>query len=126
MALRFLYILFFQYYSNYYHLSYLFYSESSRGTFKIAFSTIITFVVRFEYICCWSLSLTLETYGDIASLYPNNRFWFQWFKRGDFDVNDKEWPGGTETFEDNELQDLFEENPAQILKKLSDSLAVAC
>jgi len=52
-----------------------------------------------------------ETY-DVAPSYPNYRFWFQRFKSGDFDVNDKERPGEPKKFEDNKLQDLLDENPA--------------
>lgn len=66
----------------------------------------------------------LEAYGDAAPSYPNCRFWFQRFKSGNFDVNDKERPGGPKKFKDNELQDLLDGNPAQTLKELSDSLAV--
>lgn len=53
---------------------------------------------------------------------------FQRFKSGEFDVDDKkEWPGGPKNFEDNDLQlDLLDENAAQTLKRLSNSLAVDC
>lgn len=32
--------------------------------------------------------------GDAAPSYLDCRFWFQWLKSEDFDVNDKEWLGG--------------------------------
>lgn len=66
----------------------------------------------------------VQAYGDRAPSYPNCRFWFQRFKSGNFDVNDKERPGQPKKFEDNDLQALLDENSAQTLKELADELDV--
>jgi len=46
------------------------------------------------------------------------------FRNGDFDMRDKGYPEQPKKFEDFELQELFDENPAQTLLKLSKALKV--
>lgn len=53
-----------------------------------------------------------------------NSFWFQRFKSGNFNANDKERARGPKEIEDNELYDLLEENSAQTLQELSNRLEV--
>lgn len=60
----------------------------------------------------------LRDYDDTAPLYPRFRFWFQRFKGGDFDVNDKKRFRQSKKFQENDLQDLLYENPAQTLKEI--------
>jgi len=65
--------------------------------------------------------LLVEAYGNCA---PSERSqeWFQRFKSGDYDVNDKQ--GQLKKFEDTELQALLDENSAQTLQELSAALNV--
>lgn len=66
----------------------------------------------------------VKAYGDQAPSYPNCRVWFQRFKSGDFDVNDKERPGQPKRFENDELQSLLDQNSAQTEKELAEALGV--
>lgn len=65
-----------------------------------------------------------ETYGDPALSLSTCEFWFRRFKNGDFDVSDKERSGQPKKFEDDELQSLLDENPAQTLNELAEALGV--
>jgi len=47
------------------------------------------------------------------------RVWFERFRNCDFDVRDKNRPGQPKKFENVELQELLDENPAQTLLELS-------
>ena len=48
----------------------------------------------------------------------------QRFKESDIDVQDKKRSGQPKKFDDEELQELLNENPAQTLKELSVALGV--
>lgn len=65
-----------------------------------------------------------EAYGDKAPSYPNCRFWFQRFKSGDFDVEDKDRSGQPNKFEDEELQALLDLDSTQTQKQLAQHLGV--
>lgn len=41
--------------------------------------------------------------------------WFERFRNDDFDMKDKEHPGQLKKFDDVELQELLDKNPAQTL-----------
>ncbi|KOC59630.1 Histone-lysine N-methyltransferase SETMAR, partial [Habropoda laboriosa] len=67
--------------------------------------------------------LLSEVYGDETPSERTCRVWFEGFRNGDFDMRDKERPGQPKKFEDVELQELLDENPAQtLLCRLSDDL----
>jgi len=55
--------------------------------------------------------LLSEMYGDKTLSERTCRVWFEHLQNGDFDVRNKECPG-QQKFEDFELQELFDENPA--------------
>ncbi|GBP35892.1 Mariner Mos1 transposase [Eumeta japonica] len=59
--------------------------------------------------------LLVETYNEAASSEGKCREWFQKFKNGDFDVEDKDRSGRPKIYEDVEL----EENSSQIQKELA-------
>lgn len=69
--------------------------------------------------------LLVETYGEFAPSESTCRAWFQRFKSGDCDVEDKERSGRPKKFEDTELQALLDEDAAQTLKQLSHALGVS-
>ena len=71
-----------------------------------------------------SYRLLVEFYGDNAPSERSCREWFQRFRNGDYDVNDKERSGAPKKFEDKELETLLDEDPRQTLKELSQSLNV--
>ena len=50
--------------------------------------------------------------------------WFQSFKNGNFDIEDRHGSGKEKIFEDPELEALFAEDSCQTQKELSESLRV--
>lgn len=56
-----------------------------------------------------------ETYGDAAVSERTCREWFQRFKNGDFDVEDKHGGGREKTFKDEQLETLLDEELAETL-----------
>lgn len=68
--------------------------------------------------------LLVECYGEHALSERQCCEWFQRFKNGDFDVCDKERPGQTKKFKDEELEKLLHENPCQTQKELAKALNV--
>ena len=61
-------------------------------------------------------------YGNSAPSDKTDRDWFQCFKSGDFDVEDKERSGRSRAFEDEEVQALVDEDPCQTQKQLAETL----
>ena len=62
--------------------------------------------------------LLVETYGEHALLMRTCETWFRQFQCGDFDLTDNEHSGVAKKFEDEELQALLDEDPAQSQQKL--------
>ena len=65
--------------------------------------------------------LLVEAYGD-AALSERSREWFQKFKNGEFDVEDKERSGRPKVYEDAEA--LLDEDSCQTQKELALTLGV--
>jgi len=57
--------------------------------------------------------LLVEVYGDAALSERSCREWFQKFKNGEFDVEDKEHSGRPKVYEDTELEALLDEDSCQ-------------
>ncbi|VVC42845.1 Transposase, type 1 [Cinara cedri] len=89
---------------------------------KLHFRHLLLLMFDLKKSAAKTYQTLLKAYGDAASSYPKYRFWFQRFKNGNFNVNDKE--RGPKKFEDGELQALLDENSAQTLKELSNNLEV--
>lgn len=68
--------------------------------------------------------LLRNVYGEHAPSERSCREWFQRFKAGDFDVNDKHRDGAPTKFEDEELKALLDEDCARTLEELSVELGV--
>lgn len=68
--------------------------------------------------------MLVDAYGNHALSEKNCREWFQRFKTGDFDVEDKAHRIPSKKFEDEELQVLLDENYAQTQEQLADKLNV--
>ncbi|KAG5323796.1 MOS1T transposase, partial [Pseudoatta argentina] len=68
--------------------------------------------------------LLLEAYGEAALSETSCREWFQKFKNGEFDVEDKERSGKPKVYEDAELEALLNEDSCQTQKELALTLGV--
>jgi len=68
--------------------------------------------------------LLVETCDDTALSERNCREWFQKFKNGEFDVEDKERNGRPKMYEDAELEALLDEDSCQTQKELALTLGM--
>ena len=57
--------------------------------------------------------LLVETYGEAALSEKSCRGWFQKFKNGEFDIEDKERSGRPKVYEDAELEALLDQDSCQ-------------
>jgi len=62
--------------------------------------------------------MLIEAYGD-AALSERSYEWFQKFKNGEFDIEDKERSGRSKVYEDAELKALLDEDSCQTQKELT-------
>ena len=63
--------------------------------------------------------MLVEAYGDGALSERSCREWFQKFKNGEFDVEDKERSGSVEDADENaELEELLDEDSCKCKKNL--------
>lgn len=68
--------------------------------------------------------LLIVAYGDVNLSERSCREWFQKFKSGDFDVEDKTRSGRPKVYGDTELEALLEEDPCQSQEELAQELKV--
>jgi len=68
--------------------------------------------------------LLVEAYGETALSERSCREWFQKFKNGEFDVEDKERSGRPKVYEDAELEALLDEDSCQTQEALALTLGV--
>ena len=54
--------------------------------------------------------MLVETYGEAASSERRYREWFQKFKNGEFNIEDKERSGRPKVYEDAEFEALLDQN----------------
>ncbi|KAG5321876.1 MOS1T transposase, partial [Pseudoatta argentina] len=66
--------------------------------------------------------LLVEAYGEAALSERSCREWFQKFKNGKFDIEDKERSGKPKVHEDAELEALLDEDSCQTQKQLALTL----
>ncbi|EFN81552.1 Histone-lysine N-methyltransferase SETMAR, partial [Harpegnathos saltator] len=66
----------------------------------------------------------VEAYGETALSERSCHEWFQKFKNGEFDVEDKERSGRPKVYEDTELEALLEEDSCQTQEELALTLEV--
>ena len=66
----------------------------------------------------------VEVYGEHALAERTCQKWFERFKSGDFGLEDKERPGQSEKFEDEELEAFIDEDCCQTQEELAESLEV--
>lgn len=68
--------------------------------------------------------ILVETYRDHALSERTCRDWFNRFKNGDFNVQDRERSGASKKFQDEELETLLDEDPCQTQSDVAKSLGV--
>ena len=68
--------------------------------------------------------MLVEAYGEAALSERSCREWFQKFKNGEFDVEDKERSGRPKVYEDAELEALLDEDSCQTQEALALTLGV--
>ena len=61
--------------------------------------------------------LLVETYGKAAGSEISCRKWFQKFKNGEFDIEDKKRSGRPKVYEDAELEALLDQYSCQTLEE---------
>ena len=66
--------------------------------------------------------MLVEAYGKAALSEKSCREWFQKFKNGEFDVENKESSGRPKVYEDAELEVLLNEDSCQTQKELALTL----
>ena len=64
--------------------------------------------------------LLVETYGEAALSERSCRDWFQKFKNGGFDIEDKEHSGRPKVYEDPELESLLGQDSCQTQEEQYD------
>ena len=69
-------------------------------------------------------SLLVEIYGEAALSERSCREWFQKFKNGEFDIEDKERSGRPKVYEDVELKALLNQDSCQTQQELSRTSGV--
>ncbi|GFT77419.1 mariner Mos1 transposase [Trichonephila clavipes] len=65
-----------------------------------------------------------NTYGEAAISKRTCREWFQRFKNGDFDVEEKHGGGREKVFEDAELEALLDQDSCKTQQELAGSMGV--
>ena len=68
--------------------------------------------------------MLVEAYGEAALSERSCREWFQKFKNGEFDVEDKERSGRRKVYEDAELESLLDKDSCQMQEALTLKLGV--
>ena len=68
--------------------------------------------------------ILVETYGDHALSERTCRDWFNRFKNGDFNLQDRERSGASKKFRDKELETLLDEDPCQTQSDIAKLLGV--
>ena len=63
-----------------------------------------------------------EAYGDYTPSISTCKYWFRHYKKGDFNTEDKERPGQSKKFGDEELEALLDQDPTQTQEELAESL----
>ena len=64
--------------------------------------------------------MLVETYGEAALSERSCREWFQKFKIGEFDIEDKEHSGRPKVYEDAEWEALLDQNSCRTQEEQCD------
>ena len=85
---------------------------------------VLLFAFKSKKSAAEARRMIVDTYGEAIISERTCREWFQCFKSGDFDAEDKERPGRVKKFEDAELEALLNEDACQTQQELANSLGV--
>lgn len=91
---------------------------------KVFFRGALLFLFDSKKTAAEAHRMLSDTHGVHAPQEITCRKWFQRFKSGDFDLQDKERPGQPKKVEDADLQALLDENACQTQKELALELNV--
>jgi len=83
---------------------------------------ILIFCFNMKKSAAETYRMLSNTYGEIAISERTCREWFQRFKNGDFDIEDRHGDGRKKIFKDAELEALLHEDSCQ--EELAGSLGV--
>lgn len=72
-----------------------------------------------------SYRLLVATYGPQTVSISTCEFWFRRFRRGEFNVEDRDRPGQPKKFEDTELKELLDQDPNLTQEELAAALNVS-
>nr|AAC16610.1 transposase [Drosophila simulans]AAC16611.1 transposase [Drosophila simulans]AAC16615.1 transposase [Drosophila simulans] len=87
--------------------------------------TVLIFCFHLKKTAAESHRMLVEAFGEQVPTVKTCERWFQRFKSGDFDVDDKEHGKPPKRYEDAELQALLDEDDAQTQKQLAEQLEVS-
>ena len=85
---------------------------------------VLIFCFHFKKTAAGALRMFLSAYGDAALSERTSRKWFQRFKSGDYDVEDRHGGGKEKIPEDSGSEALLAEDSCQTQEELAESLQV--
>ncbi|EGI60872.1 Mariner Mos1 transposase [Acromyrmex echinatior] len=85
---------------------------------------VLIFCLNMKKFAAKVYRMLSNTYGEIAISERTCREWFQRFKNGDFDVEDRHSGGKEKIIEDAELEALLDQDLCQNQEELARSLGV--
>ena len=74
---------------------------------------LLIYIFNFKKSTADAHRLLVETYGKAALSERSCSDWFQKFKNGEFDIEDKERSGRPKVYEDTELETLLDQDSCQ-------------
>ena len=86
---------------------------------------VLIFCFNLKKTALQTLRMLSSTYGEAALSEGTCREWFQRFKSGDFDIQDRCGGGKEKIVEDSQLEALLAEDSCQMQEKLAESLGVS-
>jgi len=85
---------------------------------------VLIFCFNMKKSAAEAYRMLLNTYGEASISGRTCQEWFQRFKNGDFDVEDRHGDGREMVFEDAELEALLDQDSCQTQQELAKSLGV--
>ena len=81
---------------------------------------LLIYFLNFKKSAAEAHRLLIETYGEAVLSERSCRVWFQKFKNGEFDIEDKERGGRPKVYEDAELEALLDQDSCQTQEEQCD------
>lgn len=96
------------------------YKPNSRHLWKV-----LIFCFNMKQSAAEAHRMLANTYGEAVVSERTCREWFQRFKIGDFNIEDRHGGGRERVFDDTELKALLDEDSCQTQEELAGSLGVS-